>query len=245
MYSEKLLVPVTKMCGQWKFCTLSGYFGVAELLHFQDTRNITKCCIYNNKWCRPTRHEGIRRTRGTHPLILNMGTNWKWVVTFKSQPLYSLKLGPDYSCSCSGVTNDATLQSISEYDKHVVLWDSYHDFQKPDVIHYWRFLRLFVFRSDRVTIKLALVIKTSSSLAIRSSRVAELRCKQPLQVNKSTNTRSLRKDPGSYRAGSHRPVQLFLRREQSLSCWQSNPVLSLTTVPTALSRPLYFIMRVD
>ena len=45
------------------------------------------------------------------------------------------------------------------------------------------------------TIKLALVIKTSSSLALGSCRLPELQCEQPLQVNKSTSMSQSSLDP--------------------------------------------------
>jgi hypothetical protein len=32
--------------------------------------------------------KAYRRSRGTAPLILNLGTRWRWVVNFMAQPLY-------------------------------------------------------------------------------------------------------------------------------------------------------------
>jgi hypothetical protein len=45
------------------------------------------------------------------------------------------------------------------------------------------------------TIKLALVIKTSSSLALGSCRLPELQCEQPLEVDKSTSMSQSSLDP--------------------------------------------------
>jgi hypothetical protein len=41
------------------------------------------------KWNDPCpRHEGIRMTGDTAPLVLNFGTGWRWVVCFTPRPLY-------------------------------------------------------------------------------------------------------------------------------------------------------------
>jgi hypothetical protein len=100
---------------------------------------------------------------------------------------------------------------------------------EPGVIHHRRLLRLFVFRSERITIKLALVIKTSSPLASSASlATTELQCKQPWQVNKSTSTSSL--DPAS-------------NTTLNLAVLSSSHVVPATSEGPALERMLIFITR--
>ena len=96
-------------------------------------------------------------------------------------PLWTVKLGPDYSCSCSGsglwlvcmwTARRAPMQAAQVTRATGSCGSNCCRYMKRMLTILW-------------TMKLALVIKTSSSLAIGSSRVqalrlTELQCKQPL-----------------------------------------------------------------
>jgi hypothetical protein len=43
------------------------------------------------------RYDGIYRSRGIVPVIHNLGTRWRWVVSFKLLPLYLQEKSPGYS----------------------------------------------------------------------------------------------------------------------------------------------------
>jgi hypothetical protein len=97
------------------------------------------------------------------------------IVVFRNNVSLLLILGPTKLIGASKSESDI-LQNVLKCKFSTLM--SHRSFAlylsrlvKVDVIHHRRFLRLFVFRSARITIKLALVIKTSSSLAIRSFRV--------------------------------------------------------------------------
>jgi len=45
--------------------------------------------------CAP-RHEGILGSGGIAPLILDLGTRWRWVVSFTPRPLYPQEKSPWY-----------------------------------------------------------------------------------------------------------------------------------------------------
>ena len=54
------------------------------------TYKSTLCKIpeLRERWknCTYPRHEGVRRSRSVHPLLLNFYTGWKWVVNLRPQP---------------------------------------------------------------------------------------------------------------------------------------------------------------
>jgi hypothetical protein len=51
------------------------------------------------KSCRCAQHVGVWERRGMSPLILNLGTKWKSIVSFTSLPLFSPKKCPPHSGS--------------------------------------------------------------------------------------------------------------------------------------------------
>jgi hypothetical protein len=51
-------------------------------------------CLWKCKVVPVPRHEHVLGSGGTAPCILNLGTRWKWMVSFTPQPLYPRRKNP-------------------------------------------------------------------------------------------------------------------------------------------------------
>jgi hypothetical protein len=64
----------------------------ADAVQHNDTSLLSLCFFFN--WA--PRHEGALGNGGISPRILDLGTRWRWVVSFTPQPLYSQGKDPWY-----------------------------------------------------------------------------------------------------------------------------------------------------
>jgi hypothetical protein len=126
--------------------------------------------ILNKKLRLVNESPDARNSRGTASRRSATGT------AFRNDESFLLILGPTKLISASKSEYDS-LQNVLKcksstlrsHRRSLPLYLS--RILKTDAIHHQRFLRLFVFKSERIMIQLALVIKTSSLLAIRSFQV--------------------------------------------------------------------------
>ena len=93
--------------------------------------------MVNISFSKPSQAKAYRGSRGTHPLILRIGTRWVWVVSFTSRPFYPLERDPVSTVQDAGWAPDTPSGSFwktsltlltmirtqdSPYDQMIAVW---------------------------------------------------------------------------------------------------------------------------